>query len=153
MGLLKMFGKKASGAMAEASNKIVRMENKDLVEGVVYGCVYMAHADGDLEDSELENLQKQINANEIFDGFPKQELGKMIDRAVAFYDVGKLMGDKKCLKQISEVAKNPEWADEVMMAVMTVAAADGEIEPAEVKAGEAIAKTLGLKFSEYYVAE
>ena len=113
----------------------------------------MAHADGDLEDSELDNLQKQINANEIFDGFPKQELGKMIDRAVAFYDVGKLMGDKKCLKQISEVAKNPEWADEVMMAVMTVAAADGDIEPAEVKAGEAIAKALGLKFSEYYVAE
>jgi len=39
-----------------------------------------------------------------------------------------------------------------MMAVMTVAAADGDVEPEEVKAGEAIAKALGLKFSEYYVA-
>lgn len=153
MGLLKMFGRKAGNAVAEASNKIVRMENKDLVEGVVYGCVFMAHADGDLETEELENLHKQIDANEIFEGFPKQELGKMIDRAVAFYDVGKLMGDRKCLKQLAEVAKNPEWAEEVMMAVMTIAAADGDVEPAEVKAGEAIAKTLGLKFNEFYVAE
>lgn len=153
MGLLKIFGRKAGNAVAEASNKIVRMENKDLVEGVVYGCVLMAHADGDLETEELENLHKQLDANEIFDGFPKQELGKMIDRAVAFYEVGKLMGDRKCLKQITEVAKNPEWAEEVMMAVMTIAAADGEIEPAEVKAGEAIAKALGLKFNEFYVAE
>lgn len=153
MGLLKLFGRKAGSAMTEASNKIVRMENKDLVEAVVYGCVMMAHADGELEDSELENLHKQLDANEIFDGFPKQELGKMIDRGVAFFEIGTLMGNKKCLKEIAEVAKNPAWADEVMMAVMTIAAADGDVEPGELKVAEQISKTLGLKLSEYYVAE
>lgn len=149
MGLFSMLKGKASSAASDASTKIVRLENKDLVEATVYGCIMMAHADGDLEDSELENLHMQLEGNDIFEGFPQAELGKMIDKACGFYKMGNMMGNKKCTDELKDVKNNPAHADEVMTAVLTVAMADGDFEPAEVKVAEKIAQILNVRLKDY----
>lgn len=149
MGLLSMFSKKVSGAASDASTKLIRLENKDLVEAVVYGCIMMAHADGELEDSELSNLTLQIEGNDIFQGFPQAELGKMIDKACGYYKMGAMMGNKKCLDELKDIKSNPKDADEVMTAVLTIAFADGEFEPAERACADKIAAVLNVRLKDY----
>lgn len=149
MGLLSMFGKKVSGAAADASTKLVRLENKDLVEAVVFGSIMMAHADGELEDAELANLTLQIEGNDIFQGFPQAELGKMIDKACGYYKMGAMMGNKKCLDELKDVKSNPKDADEVMTAVLTIAFADGEFEQAERACADKIAAVLNVRLKDY----
>lgn len=149
MGLFSMLKGKASSAASDASTKIVRLENKDLVEATVFGCVMMAHADGDLEDSELENLHMQLEGNDIFAGFPQAELGKMIDKACGYFKMGNMMGNKKCSDELKDVKNNPAHADEVMTAVLTVAYADGDFEPAEIKCAEKIAQILNVRLKDY----
>ena len=48
----KLFGKKAGQARAS----VAKLANRDLMEAVVYGSIYVAAADGDLEDSELSKV-------------------------------------------------------------------------------------------------
>lgn len=53
-GLLK---KKGQNAKAE----LKRIENRDLMEAIVGGCLLVAAADGDISDDELANLDKLIS--------------------------------------------------------------------------------------------
>lgn len=50
----KLFGKKSGQARAA----VAKLANRDLMEAVVYGSIYVAAADGDLEDSELTALER-----------------------------------------------------------------------------------------------
>lgn len=149
MGLFSLLKGKGSEAATAAKQAAVRLENKDLVEAVVFGSVMMAHADGELEDSELENLQKQLEGNDIFAGFPQAELGKMIDKACGYFKMGAIMGNKKCTDELKDVKNNPKHADEVMTAVLTIAFADGEFEDAEKKCAEKIAGILNVRLKDY----
>ena len=145
MGLFKIFKKKG----AEAGAAIARLENKDLVEATIYGAVLVAYADGDLEDSELENLQLQIEANDIFQGFPQSEIGKMIDKAVGLFKAGAILGRKKALDQIKDLVHDADSGSEAFAAIATVALSDGEIEPAEEKILREIAKISGVRYEEF----
>ena len=145
MGLFKIFKKKG----AEAGAAIARLENKDLVEATIFGAVLVAYADGDLEDSELENLQLQIEANDIFQGFPQSEIGKMIDKAVGLFKAGAILGRKKALDQIKDLVHDADGGSEAFAAIATVALSDGEIEPAEEKILREIAKILGVRYEEF----
>ena len=145
MGLFKMFKKKG----AEAGAAIARLENKDLVEATIFGAVLVAYADGDLEDSELENLQLQIEANDIFQGFPQAEIGKMIDKAVGLFKAGAILGRKKAMDQIKDLVHDADSGSEAFAAIATVALSDGEIEAAEEKILREIAKILGVRYEEF----
>ena len=146
MGLFKMFKKKG----AEAGAAIARLENRDLVEAAIFGSIAVAYADGNLEDAELENLQLQIESNDIFKGFPQVEIGQMIDKAVGLYKAGAILGKKKAMDQIRELAHDNDQAGEAFVAILTVAFADGELEPAEEALMDQIGKAMGgLKVKDF----
>lgn len=149
MGIFSFLKNKGTEAAAAAGQKAVRLENKDLVEATVFGCVMMAHADGKLDDSELENLQMQLEGNDIFNGFPQAELGKMIDKACGYFKMGAIMGNKKCSDELKDVKNNPKHADEVMTAVLTVAFADGDFSEVEHKCADKIAQILNVRLKDY----
>ena len=74
----KLFGKKAKSALAE----VKKMENRDLAEGLVGACLLIAAADGEIDSSELESLNKQLEAHPALQGFGG-EIGKMVDNFTA----------------------------------------------------------------------
>lgn len=137
---------------AEAGAAIARMENKDLVEATIYGCVAVAYADGELEESELKNLQLQIEANDVFKGFQPQDIALMIDKAVALFKAGAVLGRKKAFDQIRDICRDQQQAEEAFVAMITVAQSDGQIEEAEAKILAEIGKILGGLKVETYVA-
>lgn len=146
MGFIgRMFGKKT----AEAGAAMARMENKDLVEATIYGCIAVAYADGELEDAELKNVQLQIEANDIFKGFQPADISLMIDKAVGLFKAGAVLGRKKAFDQIKDLVHDADSSSEAFAAIATVALSDGEIEPAEEKILREIAKILGVRYEEF----
>lgn len=148
MGFIsRMFSKKGS----EAGAAISRLENKDLVEATIFGCVAVAYADGDLEESELKNIQLQIEANDVFKGFQPADLSLMIDKAVGLFKAGPVLGRKKAFDQIKDICRDATQAEEAFVAMITVAQSDGQIEEAEAKVLAEIGKILGGLKVETYV--
>lgn len=135
----KLFGKKAS----EVKNEIKKMENRDLAEGLVGACLLVAAADGEIETEEVESLNKQLGAHPALQGFGG-EIGKMVDKFTQQLEAGFLIGKMQIMREITDCSNSVEESEDIIVAAYTIAMADGEMEPDEVKILNEIAAKLGL---------
>lgn len=140
----KFFGKKAAAAKAE----LKKLENRDLMEAVVGGCLLVAYADGELEDSELINLEAQIAANPALEGFGG-EINTVMSKFTQMFEAGPRIGQMKVLREIADIKTSPQEAEEVFVAMLTIAEADGEVEPEEVAVLKKVGQTLGINLRDY----
>lgn len=140
----KLFGKKAGQARAS----VAKLANRDLMEAVVYGAIYVAAADGDLEESELSKIETILSNNPALQGFGA-ELSNTIDRAKTDFKSGARILRQNAEKELGDLAHSPSEALTVLNVMLTVAEADGEIEESELKALERSAKLLGLNLKDH----
>lgn len=134
----KLFGKKAEAAVQKFSGRT------DFLEAACAAAALIAVADGEIEDSEVNATVKAVKANRaLAQGFDQLTIEKtinaMLDRAM-----GGRVGRSDLKKEVMEISKDPEMAEAVILTALDVAEADGEIEPEEQAALEAMAKSLGL---------
>ena len=134
----KLFGQKAEAAVQKFSGRT------DFLEATCAAAALTAGADGEIEDSEVTATVKAVKANKAlangFDGPTiERTINTMLDRAS-----GGRVGRAGLRREIMEVAKDAEMAEAVIMAALDVAEADGEIEPAEQKFLEGLAKDMGV---------
>lgn len=141
----KLFGKKGR----EARAAIGVIQNRDLMQAIVYGAFYVAAADGDLEESEIKKLEKLIANTPQLKGFGP-ELSNTMDQAEKdFTDGGHRILRQNAEKELKDLAHSPEEAATVLNIMLTIAEADGEIEDAETVVLEKAAKLLGLSLKDY----
>ncbi|MDI3357014.1 TerB family tellurite resistance protein [Pseudomonas sp. UYIF39] len=140
----KLFGKKAGQARAS----VAKLANRDLMEAVVYGAIYVAAADGDLEDSELSKIETILSNNPALQGFGA-ELSNTIDRAKTDFKSGARILRQNAEKELGDLAHSPSEALTVLNVMLTVAEANGEIKESELKALERSAKLLGLNLKDH----
>lgn len=55
-------GKKLFGKGRAARAAMAKMENRDLLQAIVYGVFYVASADGDVEPQELDKIDRLLRA-------------------------------------------------------------------------------------------
>lgn len=140
----KMFGKKASAARTE----LKKIENRDLMEAMVGGCLLVAFADGDCEDSEIKKIDELLRSNKSLEGFGSEvssTLSRYSERLKAGYRVGRL----EILREIDDVKSDQREKEDVLVAMITVAEANGEIKEVERKELDAVAQRLGLRIEDY----
>ena len=140
----KLFGKKVCAARAE----VKKVENRDLMQAVVGAMVLIAHADGECERVELDKIERLIAANDSLAHFGS-EIQQTMGRYVEYMEAGPRLGEMKIMREISDVKNNAKEAEEVFVLAITVAEADGEIEPAEIKALAKIGRELGLRVQDF----
>lgn len=141
----KLFGKK--GREARAAMAVI--QNRDLMQAVVYGAFYVAAADGELEESELKKTEKLIANCPQLKGFGP-ELSNTMDRAEKdFTDGGHRILRQNAENELKDLAHSPDEAATVLNIMLTIAEADGEIEPAEMVVLEKAAKCMGLSLKDY----
>lgn len=140
----KLFGKKSGQARAA----VAKLANRDLMEAVVYGAIYVAAADGELEESELSKIETILSNNPALQGFGA-ELSNTIDRAKTDFKSGARILRQNAEKELGDLAHSPHEALTVLNVMLTVAEADGEIEDSELKALERSAKLLGLNLKDH----
>ncbi|MEE1918451.1 TerB family tellurite resistance protein [Pseudomonas asiatica] len=143
-GLKKLFGK---GREARAA--MAKLENRDLLQGIVYGCFYVAAADGEIEPAELDKIDRLLRNEPKLQGFGA-ELGNLIDKAKAdFNEGGARIIRMNAERELADLAHTPGDAETVINFMLTIAEADGEIEPAEVAVLERAAGKLNLRLKDY----
>lgn len=138
-----MFGKFA-GKLFRGAKKV---ENRDLMEAIVGGGLLVSAADGDIEKDELNKLEKLIAGNENLKHFGA-EIGKTIRRFTDLLEGDFLVGRSKIMREIREISGNDDNVEDVVLNVLAIAKADGEVEPEERKVIEEIARELGYRLSE-----
>lgn len=145
-----MFGlKKIFGKGREARAALGKLENRDLLQGVVYGCFYVAAADGEIEPAELDKIDRLLRNEPKLQGFGA-ELGNLIDKAKAdFNEGGARIIRMNAERELGDLAHTPADAETVINFMLTIAEADGEIEAADVAVLERAAAKLNLRLKDY----
>lgn len=142
-----MFGlfKKKAGAVKVEMKKV---ENRDLMEAIVGAMVLIAYADGDCEKEELDKIERLIRANENLAHFGS-EITQIMGRFVEYMDAGPRLGTIKIMREITDIKSNAKDAEEVFVSAITIAEADGEIEPSELKVLANLGRELGLRVQDF----
>jgi len=140
----KLFGKKVNQAKAE----VKKFENRDLLEAVVGGCLLVAAADGDIEDSEVKKIDSLLRTNKNLEHFGS-EITELVNRFSERLQSGYRVARAEILREIEDIKSDPQQKEDVLLNMLTIAEADGEIEPAEQKELETVAQRLGLRISDY----
>ena len=104
---------------------------------------YIAHADTQILDIEIDKLTDKINSNSTINGLERDRLHKYVDwLKIEKVDFGAL---KRKLKTVDADAK-----EALASLAIAIAAADGRIVPEEVKALEAIYQSMSLDKQDLY---
>ncbi len=140
----KLFGKKVNQAKAE----VKKFENRDLLEAVVGGCLLVAAADGDIEDSEVKKIDSLLRTNKNLEHFGS-EITELVNRFSERLQSGYRVARAEILREIEDIKSDQQQKEDVLLNMLTIAEADGEIEPAEQKELETVAQRLGLRISDY----
>lgn len=137
-------GKKLFGA----KRAVKKLENRDLMQAIVGGCLLVAAANGEISRDESAQIDKQIRANKNLEHF-----GTEITKTVTLYteqlEAGFRLGRMNILREIQEIANNPMDADEVFTNMLVVAESDGDVYEAELKVLTEVAQVLGLSLKNY----
>ena len=147
----KLFGKK--GREARAAMQVV--QNRDLMQAIVYGAFYVAAADGDIGEDEIKKTEKLIANTPQLKGFGP-ELSNTMDRAEKdFHDGGHRILRMNAEKELKDLAHSPEEAAIVLNVMLTIAEASGggngepPIDEKEMAVLEKAAKLMSLSLKDY----
>jgi len=139
-GLKKMFG---NGKVAAK-----KMENRDLMQAVVGGCLLVAAADGSISNDESNQIDKQLRANKNLEHFGS-EITETVNRFTEQLQAGFLLGKTFILREIRDVKNNQADAEEVFVNMIVVAQSDGDVSPKELEVLTQIGNELGLRLKDY----
>lgn len=137
MGFLskKLFGAKAS---------VKKLENRDLMQAIVGGCLLVAAADGEISKNESAQVDLQIRANKNLEHFGA-EITKQVNLFTEQLQAGFRLGRMNIMREIRDIKNNPADAEEVFVNMLTVAEGDGDISPEELKVLIEVGTELGLR--------
>lgn len=138
------FGKKVN----KVKQEVKKMENRDLLEAVVGGCLLVAAADGEIEDSEIKKIDSLLRTNKNLAHFGS-EITELVGRFSERLQSGYRVARAEILREIEDIKSDAQQKEDVLLNMLTIAEADGEIEPAEQKELETVAQRLGLRIQDY----
>ncbi len=137
-------GKKLFGA----KKAVKKLENRDLMQAIVGGCLLVAAANGEISKEESGQIDKQIRANKNLEHF-----GSEITATVNLYteqlEASFRIGRMNILREIKDIANNPNDAEEVFVNMLAVAEGDGEVYEAELKVLREVGTVLGLRLKDF----
>ena len=150
-----MFGilKKAAGAAFSAGSTEVKAKyqgNTDYLQAVCAAAALIAAADGDIEDSEIDQAKEIIATNDTLSSiYKKDEIEKMLD---GYLRKAKTNYGKQALeRELADVKNDHSKAMDVFAMAVDVSQADGDMEPQEVAALKKVAKILAVNPSDFGV--
>lgn len=146
--MFSLFKKKTAQALNQANAEVKKVENRDFMQAAIGVMVLVAAADGDIEPTELDKLQTTIEALPELQGFGS-EIGQTIDRFMGYFKISYATGRSRIMRELRDVKGSEQEKEDVLALGASVALSDGEMEPAEEKVLNEIAREFGLKLENY----
>ncbi|WP_448309675.1 tellurite resistance TerB family protein [Pantoea sp. PGP6] len=142
-----MFGMFIKNARRAVSD-IKKFEKRDLAQAVVNAAYLVAYADGECEPSEKAKIEQVLRSNPTLSAF-SGEINDISTRIIAQLDTDIRIGRRAALREIEDVKGDQRECEDVLDVAVTIAMADGELEPEEQKVLEQIANVLGLRLENH----
>lgn len=137
-------GKKLFGA----KKAVKKLENRDLMQAIVGGCLLVAAADGEISKNEAAQIDIQIRANKNLEHFGA-EITSTVNLFTEQLQAGFRLGRMNIMREIKDIANNPMDAEEVFVNMLTVAEGDGNVSPEEIKVLAEIGTLLSLRLKDF----
>lgn len=137
-------GKKLFGAKVAAK----KMENRDLMQALVGGCLLVAAADGEISKNESAQLDIQLRANKNLEHFGPEitsTINLFTEQLQASFRIGRM----NIMREIEDIKNTPRDAEEVFVNMLAVAEGDGNIDEKELKVLAEIGNLLGLRVKDF----
>lgn len=141
-----MFGLK--NKLFSAKKSVKKLENRDLMQAIVGGCLLVAAADGEISKNESAQVDLQIRANKNLEHFGS-EITTTVNLFTEQLQAGFRLGRMNIMREIADIKNNPLDAEEVFVNMLTVAEGDGNISPEEMKVLVEIGTQLGLRVKDF----
>lgn len=128
---------------------IKKIENKSAFQATVACAVRVAAADGSIDDSELDLLEKLLKGSPMlanFSGEIDAEMGKWVG---VFTGGGRRSATLQVNNLLEEIKNNKEQSEQVLVTIIDVADADGNIDESEVAVIRDVAARLSLDANKY----
>jgi tellurite resistance protein TerB len=141
-----MFGFKRKAK--ELKTDLIKADNRKLLKAAVGAGIWISSADGNIEDFEVKKLEKVIFFNQhlkVFGG----ETTSTVDEYEQLFTDSVRAGRLEVRKLLGEIASNREEAELVLVIVLDVAEANGNVGDDEQAVINEIGKLLGLDPSKY----
>ena len=140
------------GFFKKVFNSAKKIENKNVMEATVAACLLIAAADGTIERSEVDKMEKLISINDKLSAFKGKAIKDTINKYTGMLEADFAYGKKKMLDEISDITDNSDDAEEILYLAIAISKSDGEMEPDELKALTEISKTLGLNLNDFGIS-
>lgn len=138
------FGKKVNKVKAE----VKKLENRDLLEAIVGGCLLVAAADGNIDDSEVKAIDSLLRTNKNLGHFGN-EITELVNRFSERLKSGYRVARAEILREIEDIKGDAQQKEDVLLNMLTIAEADGDIGEKEQKELDTVAQRLGLRVQDY----
>lgn len=146
MGFLGTLMGAAKNAVADMENSLGRMTDASAFKAICIASYLMARADGHIDDEEKVKLSKVIQLK--LPKFTAKDIVKVFADAEAELDLSVAVGTMNLLDVIGKQA-GKDSAKLIMLAILAVAEADGEVAEEEKVLAKQIAGRLGLNARDY----
>jgi tellurite resistance protein TerB len=146
-----MFGKILGKIAGNGKAELKKVENRDLMQAIVAGCLLISNADGEIEKAEAEALDKLLRANPSMSHFGS-EITETISRFTEMLSAGSALARVKIMREIEDIKNVPSQAEEAFACMVDVAQSDGELEPAEAKVLAEIGRKLNMRLQDWGIA-
>ena len=137
-------GKKLFGA----KRAVKKLENRDLMQAIVGGCLLVAAADGEISKNESAQIDIQIRANKNLEHFGP-EITSTVNLYTEQLQASFRIGRMTILREIRDIKNNPADAEEVFVNMLAVAEGDGDISVQEMKVLAEVGNELGLRLKDF----
>ncbi|MFF7948964.1 tellurite resistance TerB family protein [Streptomyces griseorubiginosus] len=112
-------------------------------------CALVAAADGQVDASEMQQMESLILSNEVLQNFPPEQLRQRFHKHVDQLTRNFPQGKAEALQEIAKAAKKPTEARAVIQTGIVIAGADGHFSQAEQSILREACATLGLQPAEF----
>jgi len=137
------------GFLSKLGRSAKSVAKQNVFEAIIAASVLVACADGEIEKKESEKLEKMLANNDSLSSFKKTDIQRLVAKYSGTVETDFRMGKIKMMKEIEDIAENPIDAEEVFVTALSIAEADGDIEPKELEVLTEIGRILGLNLKDY----
>lgn len=140
---------KYSEVSKSLKDEVTKIRNQTFLEGVVAGCVLVAHADGIVKPEEKQKMLGFMRNNDIMAVFETGEIIKLFEKYASRFEFDREIGEMDALAAIGKLKEKTDQGRLLVRVCCAIANSDGEFDDSEKVAVRKICNELGANPADF----
>lgn len=130
---------------ATLSNEVAKYQNKDFLAAVVASAVAISAADGEIDRTEKDKLNKFIQMHDALKLFKPTDIAAAFSKYAELFEFSNDLGMQEVLKQVNAIRNYPDQAKTMLLVACAIGAADGDFDEDEKGVARKLCVASGLR--------